>query len=167
MDSSINQANYIEWLKLVQKSYLVAYVCSFIILSHILTIDAATVDDLRSLPLFGVSLPRLPAVLFTLLIFWGSGALVLVSYAQLNKISKHLSPEVLSALRFHPSIGNSSWKLEAVWVLGLFVIFWVVFASGIKPKPIYESAWLALVVLAPYLTALLQKAFNKQLHRTP
>ena len=54
MDSSINQANYIEWLKLVQKSYLVAYVCSFIILSHILTIDAATVDDLRSLPLFGV-----------------------------------------------------------------------------------------------------------------
>ncbi len=167
MDVGINQSNYIEWIKLVQRSYVVAYVCGFIILSHVLTIDSATVKDMQSLPLLGISFPRFPAVLFTLLLFVTSGIFILVAYQKLKHLSSQLPVEIVSALKNFPSIGNSSWKIEAIVVAGIYLTFLVIFLNGVEQKSFIESAWLALIVSGFHLLAFGYKAYNKSFNSTP
>lgn len=167
MIEGIHQSNYLEWVKLAQRSYVVSYICAFIMLSHVLTIDSETSKDMLSLPVLSVSFPRLPAVLFSLLLYFMSGMFLMASYSKLKELSGVMAPEILAALKNYPSIGNSSWKLEIIILLGLYLVFLAVFANGTDEKSTLKSAWLALVVSGFHVTAFGFKALNKSFDPTP
>ena len=165
-EQTINQANYIEWLKLIQKCYLLAYVSGFIILSHILTLSGADLDSMITIPLISVPVPRIIAVLFTLFLFWGLGVTVLVANRKLKKIGSKLPAEIALALRNYPSVTNGSAVFRTALFFGLFLIFLLIFYLGNKSSFNLDVLINSAVSTSPFFLAIFVGASNKTMHRT-
>jgi hypothetical protein len=165
MSLDIQKGNYIEWVKLIQRAYTVGYICAFVILSHILTLDVATSKDVITMPVFGVPLPRLPGVLFTLFIFVMSGFCILISYIKLNDICEVFDEDTLNALKNFPSVVHSSIQFEFAIVFCIYSIFTIIFYNGPTDLSFMKALWLAFIVTSAYIFAWCYKAYNKPLKR--
>lgn len=164
-EQTLNQANYIEWLKLIQKCYLLAYVCAFIILSHILTLSDADLNSTLTIPLISVPVPRIIAVLFTLFLFWGLGITVIVANRRLTNIACQLPIEIVEALKNYPSVTNGSLMLRFFLFFGLLLLFLLIFYLGNKSTFDSDVVINSVVSTLPFIATTIERASNKLLQR--
>lgn len=163
MNQEIEKANYVEWVKLIQRAYTIGYICAFVILSHILTLDISTTSDTLNLPILSVAIPRLPAALFTLFVFIVCGAFIIFAYAKLENICKVFDDDTLRSLRNFPSIAHSSLTVELLVVIGLCSIFCIIFLNGKGDVGFLKSLFMSCIVCITFIIAWSFKAYRNHL----
>jgi len=154
--------NYIKCLSYIQRSYVLAYSSSLLLLSFSLTVSEANGLQSFPLPFFELELPRLIAVFVTASFYIMLGFIIFFLNWQLSKIRLKIPRELSEALATYPSISNTSKLFQVIIVLGLILIFIVMFKSGQKPLDWYNAIGSSVTVSFGYLLSLTpNKWFNK------
>lgn len=165
MSDSIYKSNYIECLKVTQRTYIVSFASALGMLSLSLTSGVAKVGEILSIPIIGVGVQRFPAAIFTFLILVASGIALNYFYTQLLKIEKNLSKTDYAALKTYPAFGNAPFYLEVITLFLLISVVTFSFWYTSVEKSFFDSVGAACTVLLGHVFALFRNAWNKWLMR--